>query len=95
MPSRARRLPCWSLVGGSTVLATVSLSDGTFAFDSLENLYTSSVSRVGGSLELRGAVIATASGKPMQLDTLQLTIGSFGNGNPVSLLDDAPAGQDL
>ncbi|HLF08752.1 MAG TPA: hypothetical protein VI789_05335 [Dehalococcoidia bacterium] len=83
------------LLGGGTMLATVTLSDGTFAFDQLEDLYQGSVSRVSGSLELRGAVIATASGKPMQLETLQLTLGSFGNGAAVSLLEDAPASQRL
>jgi hypothetical protein len=84
-----------SLVGGSTFLVTVTLSDGSFAFDQLEDLYGASVSRVSGSLELRGAVVATASGQPLQIETLQLTLSSFGNGAPVSLLPDAPVQQRL
>ena len=36
------------------------------------------MNKIGGTLEVRGSVIVTATGAPLQADTVQFSLGTFG-----------------
>jgi hypothetical protein len=84
-----------TVAGTTTAVATATVASSDFSFDDLDALVHQSVDRVGASLEVRGSVIARADAAGAQVETLQLTLGVFGQGNPVSLDPTAPADQRL
>jgi len=68
-----------SLAGGATLLASTTLASADEAFDALASTVRSSVDRVGGNVEVRGSVIARSS-NAASTDSIELTIGIFGQG---------------
>jgi hypothetical protein len=76
-----------SLLGTTTIVAGAAFSDGSLPLDRLESLVNDSVSRVGGTLEVRGTVVATAAGD--RLDAIQVPVAYSGSGRPVSLDPDS------
>src|SRR4026209_1562213 len=67
-----------SLVATSGVLATTVITSGDALMDQLDRVVHSSMNKIGGTLEVRGSVIVTATGAPLQADTVQFSLGTFG-----------------
>jgi hypothetical protein len=67
-----------SLVATSGVLATTVITSGDALMDQLDRVVHSSMNKIGGTLEVRGSVIVTAAGAPLQADTVQFSLGTFG-----------------
>lgn len=76
-----------SLLGTTTIIASAAFSDGGFSFEQLEAVLHDSANRVGGTLEVRGGVVATANGD--RVDAIQVPVGFNGNGRPVPLTGDS------
>ncbi len=84
-----------TVAGTTTAVATVTVASDSFSFDDLDALVHQSVDRIGASLELRGSIIARSDANGRTLESIQLTLGTFGQGLPVLLDPTAPADQRL
>jgi archaellin len=73
------------LVGTACVLGTVVITSGEIGADQFEQAFRSSLGRVSGTMEVRGSVIAIASGQPLAVDRIQFVVGTIGEGDPISL----------
>jgi hypothetical protein len=91
----AASLVMLTVAGTTTAVATVSVASADFSFDDLDALVHQSVDRIGASLELRGSVIARSDADGRTLDSIQLTLGTFGQGSPVALDPAGPADKRL
>jgi hypothetical protein len=67
-----------SMLATSGVFATAVIASGDEAFEKLQGVMHQSFNRVGGTLEVRGSVIVSATGAPLQADTIQFSLGTFG-----------------
>ena len=67
-----------SLLATSGVFATTVITSGDALMDQLDQVVHSSMNKIGGTLEVRGSVIVTATGAPLQADTVQFSLGTFG-----------------
>lgn len=74
-----------ALVAGSGIFGSALIAQGTISADDLNEIFSASLSRVGGMLEVRGSVIATAGGEPLVVETLQVTLGTLGNTPPIAI----------
>jgi archaellin len=61
-----------------SVFATALIENGTISADRFNEVMHRGLDHVSGSMEIRGAVVVTASGAPLQNDTIQFTLGTFG-----------------
>src|SRR3954463_8210230 len=76
--SGVAELAMLSMLATSGVFATAVITSGDEAFDKFQGVMHSSLSQVGGTLEVRGSVIVTATGAPLKADTVQFSLGTFG-----------------
>lgn len=74
-----------------SIFATAVVQDGTFSADQLASVFQSSLDHVSGSMEVRGAVVVTATGMPLAPDTIQFTLATFGQMPPL-IMDPAEPG---
>jgi archaellin len=74
-----------SLVGTASILAAVVVTSGELGTEQFDQVFRSSIGRVSGTMEVRGSVVAIASGQPLAVDRVQFTIGTSGIGDPISL----------
>jgi archaellin len=72
-----------ALSGG--VFATAIVGNGTLSVDRFNEVMHRGLERVSGAMEVRGAVVVTATGAPLHSDTIQLTLGTFGTLPPIAL----------
>ncbi len=84
-----------TVAGTTTAVATVTVASDDFSFDDLDALVHQSVDRIGASLEIRGSIIAHSSADGRTVESIQMTLGTFGQGTPVLLDATAPADQRL
>ena len=84
-----------TVAGTTTAVATVTVASDDFSFNDLDALVHQSIDRIGATLELRGSVIARSDATGRNLASIQLTLGTFGQGTPVLLDPSAPADQRL
>jgi archaellin len=80
-----------SLVTGATLLAGSVMGAGTLASDRLEATVHDSLDRAGGTLEVRGSVVARATAAPAGVTEIDLTLDMAGLGGPVVFDHDAGA----
>ena len=73
-----------SLLAASGVFATTIITSGDELMEQLDRVVHSSVQKVGGAMEVRGSVIVTATGAPLRPDTLQFSLGTFGELAPIA-----------
>ena len=73
------------LVGTALVLSAVVVRSGKYGAGELDQVFRTSLGRVSGTLELRGSVIAIASGQPPAVDSIRFVVGAAGEGDPVPL----------
>ena len=67
-----------SVLATSGVFATVVITSGEEAFEQLQQVTHRGLAKVGGTMEVRGSVIVTAAGAPLNADTIQFSLGTFG-----------------
>ncbi len=84
-----------TMAGTTTAVATVTVTSDDFSFNDLDALVYQSVDRIGASLEIRGSIIAHSSADARSVKSIQMTLGTFGQGTPVLLDPAAPADQRL
>jgi len=72
-----------ALAATGTTAATLTIATGDINFDGVEAAIESSVSRVSGTLEVRGSIIAR-SGDGASVSTVQLPIRLYGEATPVT-----------
>jgi hypothetical protein len=84
-----------TLAGTTTAVATVTVASDDFSFNDLDTLVHQSVDRIGASLEVRGSIIARSGADGPAVDSIQMTLGTFGQGTPVLLDPATPADQRL
>lgn len=78
----------------SCVIGGVIITTGEEAADELERVFHAGLDRAGGTLVINGSIVATASGDPLKLDEIVVTLGTIGKPAPV-LLDSASEGERL
>src|SRR3954470_5051771 len=89
------------MAGTGIAMLTMALSGSVFAGAIVENgdisterfasVFQSSMNHVSGSMEVRGAVVVTATGAPLAPDTIQFTLATFGQ-LPPTAMDPAQTG---
>jgi archaellin len=79
------------LVGAACALGAVIVASGQLGVDQFQRVFRTSLGQVGATMEVRGSVIATASGEPLAVDTIQFVIGTIGEGDPIPLDRALPA----
>lgn len=72
-----------SLLAASGVFATTVITSGDALMEQLDRVVHSSVNKIGGAMEIRGSVIVTASGAPLEPQTIQFSLGTFGELLPI------------
>jgi hypothetical protein len=75
-----------------SVFATAVVENGTISADRLASVFQSSLDHVSGSMEIRGAVVVTATGAPLAPDTIQFTLATFGQMPPLTMNPAEPGG---
>src|SRR5690348_3196658 len=73
-----------SFLASSSVLATAVISSTDVSIDKFTSVFNRGINEVSGAMEVRGAVIVTAKGAPMKADTVQFSLGTFGDMQPLS-----------
>jgi len=73
------------LVGTACALSAVVITSGELGAGRFEQAFRSSLGRVSGTMEVRGSVIAIASGQPLAVDRIQFVVGTIGEGDPIPL----------
>jgi hypothetical protein len=72
-----------SVLAASGVFATTVITSGDALMEQLDKVVHSSMNKVGGAMEVRGSVVVTASGAPLQPETIQFSLGTFGQLPPI------------
>ena len=72
-------------VGAASVLGAVVIAGGELGAQQFEQAFRSSLGRISGTMEVRGSVIAIASGQPLTVDRIQFVVGINGGGDPIAL----------
>jgi archaellin len=72
-----------SLATGATLLAGSVMASGTLSSDQLEATVRDGLARAGGTVEVRGSVVARTAGKPLVVTEIEMTIDIAGLGAPV------------
>ena len=72
-----------SLLAASGIFATTVVTSGDALMEQLDRVVHSSMNKIGGAMEVRGSVIVTASGAPLQPETVQFSLGTFGELPPI------------
>jgi hypothetical protein len=67
-----------SLLAASGIFATTVITSGDTLMEQLENVVNGSMNRIGGTMEVRGSVIVRASGAPLKAESIEFTLGTFG-----------------
>lgn len=83
-----------SLAGGATIAVSAAAAGGDLSFKQMTDVIDASIGRVSGSLEVRGSVIAR-SADSRTVDSLEFSLGVFGDGNGVSLDPASPPAERL
>lgn len=69
----------------ATVFAFVVLTTGVFSSERGKETVFAGLAKAQGSMELRGGVVATASGTTLAVDGFEFTVANAAGGAPVSL----------
>ena len=72
-----------STLAAGGIFATTVITTGDQMMEQLDQVVHSSMSKIGGAMEVRGSVIVTATGAPLQSDTIQFALGTFGQLPPI------------
>jgi hypothetical protein len=67
-----------SLLAAAGVFATTVITSGDALMEQLDRTVQGSMHKIGGAMEVRGTVIVRASGAPLKADTIQFSLGTFG-----------------
>jgi archaellin len=73
------------LVGTACALDAVVVTSGEYGVGNFERVFRVSLGRVGATMEVRGSVVATASGEPLAVDRIQFVVGTIGEGDAIPL----------
>lgn len=74
-----------SFLAAASTLAGVIVTTGEFSAKQLEDVFHLGITRSSGSIEVRGSVIATASGAPLSVDSIQFSLSTVGRVDGLSL----------
>jgi flagellin FlaB len=69
----------------ATVFAFVVLTTGIFSSERGKETVFAGLEKARGTMELRGGVVASASGSPLAVDSIQLTVANTAGGDPIPL----------
>jgi flagellin FlaB len=69
----------------ATVFAFVVLTTGVFSSERGKETVFAGLAKARGSMELRGGVVATASGAPLAVDSIEFAVANSAGGEPVPL----------
>lgn len=81
--SGVAELAMLSTLAAGGVFATTVITSGDAMMDQLDRVVHSSMNKIGGTMEVRGSVIVTATGAPLQPETIQFSLGTFGELPPI------------
>jgi hypothetical protein len=76
-------------LAASGVFATTVVTSGDALMQQLDQVIHSSMNKIGGAMEVRGSVIVTATGAPLQPETIQFSLGTFGELPPIGTSPEA------
>src|SRR5215207_5171887 len=82
--SGVAELAMLSTLAAGGVFATTVITSGDAMMEQLDRVVHSSMNKIGGTMEVRGSVIVTATGAPLHPDTIQFSLGTFGELPPIS-----------
>lgn len=69
----------------ATVFAFVVLTTGVFSSERGKETVFAGLQKARGTMELRGGVVATATGAPLVVDDIIMTVGNTAAGDPIPL----------
>jgi flagellin FlaB len=69
----------------ATVFAFVVLTTGIFSSERGKETVYAGLAKARGTMEVRGGVVATASGVPLAIADIQLTVANTAGGDPIPL----------
>jgi hypothetical protein len=72
-----------STLAAGGIFATTVITTGDQMIEQLDQVVHSSMNKIGGAMEVRGSVIVTASGAPLRSETIQFSLGTFGQLPPI------------
>jgi archaellin len=78
-----------AVLATAATAATVTVAAGDLDVTALDQLVDTSISRVSGSLEIRGSVVARSE-DGVSLSTIEIPVRSYGEGPAVSFAADEP-----
>src|SRR6266496_3470298 len=82
--SGVAELTMLSLLAASGVFATTVITTGDQLMEQFDRVVHSSMNKIGGTMEIRGSVIVTATGAPLKPETIQFSLGTFGELPPIA-----------
>jgi hypothetical protein len=77
-----------STLAAGGIFATTVITTGDQMIEQLDQVVHSSMNKIGGAMEVRGSVIVTATGAPLKSDTIQFSLGTFGQLPPIGTRPD-------
>src|SRR3972149_3497899 len=69
----------------ATVFAFVVLTTGVFSSERGKETVFAGLQKARGTMELRGGVVVTATGSPLVVDDIVLTVGNAAAGDPIPM----------
>src|SRR5581483_920735 len=73
----------------ATVFAFIVLTTGIFSAERGKETVYAGLAKARGTMEVRGGVVATASGTPLAVDAIQFQVATSAGGDPIPLDPDA------
>lgn len=79
----------------ATVFAFVVLTTGIFSSERGKETVFAGLQKARGTMEVRGGVVASASGTPLSVDSIQLSVANTAGGDPIPLDPSATANRTV